>query len=83
MVMLETRLEQAGAQSDALKELVEGERGQQGADGAGGVADAQRDPNQHGVERDARLQHLRAHALLDCGILATAPGHSLLQKLSR
>ena len=58
----EARLQQAGAKGHALKELVERERCQQGADGAGGVAHAERNPDQHRVEGNAGLQHLRTHA---------------------
>ena len=50
------------AQSNALKELVEGEGGQQGANCAGRVADAERNADEHRVEGDAGLQHLWAHA---------------------
>ncbi len=53
-----TCLDEAGAEGDAFEELVEGERGQQGFDGAGGVGHAQRNANQHRVQRNARLQNL-------------------------
>ena len=51
-------LQQAGAEGNAFEELVECERRQQRADGAGRVADAQCDANEHRVQGDARLQHL-------------------------
>jgi hypothetical protein len=57
-VIIDMYLRDAAAERDALEELVEGERGEQRAHGAGAHRGPEGDTDEHRVGDDAGLEHL-------------------------